>query len=180
MNSTLNLLRCLPQEILPWRTFSLFFLLLCLSGFSSAQKLSLSPSLLNKPDNLNLQEVAHLSIQLNTKTIQASSLEDGSEVVKDEDLKVKLVKEREKISDEEESQEIVRSFYHKWGEDWVVSTARLAGGMISCECAKELLKRYKESLDGSIVKDDEILQNMWKETGKEVIEDEEGGLIYCW
>ncbi len=75
---------------------------------------------------------------------------------------------------------VLKDFYYKWSEGWIFATVWATADFEGYEKARELLKRYRESLEDSIVKDDEMLQNRVKEVEKGLDRREKSGVISCY
>ncbi len=89
--------------------------------------------------------------------------------MKKADLTLKIVGEGDEIIHEEESRKVLRNFYNEWATRLIRSAGREVIDDDS-EKALQILKRYQESLDGSIMKDDETLQRIWIDAEDEILE----------
>ena len=94
------------------------------------------------------------------------SLADGKQVIKNANLKIYLIPEDAKdFNSEEDNKEVMKNYYRVKGA-MLMQDAGSKADQGEYEEAKQILKDFKESVENSAVKDDELIKNMMKDMEK--------------
>jgi len=108
----------------------------------------------------------HKPIELTVAKVAAIlTLPDGSKVEKNADLKVLFVEDVKELGQEEDNKEVMKHYYRVKGAELMAEARRLADEGKFKE-AHQVLKNYKESVENSEMKNDELIKNMMMDMEK--------------
>jgi uncharacterized protein YegL len=95
------------------------------------------------------------------------SLADGKQVIKNADLKITLIGENDmaSVDGEKDNEEVMKNYYRVRGA-LLMQEAGSKADEGKYEEAQQILKDFKESVENSAVKDDELIKNIMKDMGK--------------